>query len=81
MIILTTVRSMVRKSVVYSIDWKRVKQLMLGLKESMDQLAMVISVHWYDRVLRMEDSHVFRTLEFSVEGQRRKGGHKMMWMV
>ena len=33
---------------------------MLGLMETIDQLAMAISVHWYDHVLRREDGHVLR---------------------
>ena len=31
---------------------------MLGLKETMDQLAMANSVHWYGNVLRREDGLV-----------------------
>ena len=34
--------------------------LMLYLNESIDQLAMATSVHWYGPVLRMEDGHVLR---------------------
>ena len=30
---------------------------MLGLKETMDQLAMANSVHWYGHGLRREDGH------------------------
>ena len=33
--------------------------LMFGLKETIDQLAMVNSVRWYGHVQR-EDSHVWR---------------------
>ena len=41
--------------------------LMLGLNETMDQLAMTSSVHWYSRVFREEDGCVFRTaLEFDL---------------
>ena len=32
--------------------------LMLGLSETMDQLAMANSVRWYGHVLRREDGHV-----------------------
>ena len=47
---------------------------MLGLKKSIDQLAMANSVHWYGHVLRREDGHVLRrALDFEVEGQRKKG--------
>ena len=34
--------------------------LMLDLNETIDQLAMANSVHWYDHVLRREDDHVLR---------------------
>ena len=51
--------------------------LMLGLKETIDQLAMANGFRWYGHVLRREDGHVFRrALDFEVEGQRRKGGPK-----
>ena len=33
---------------------------MLGLNETIDQLAMASSVRWYDHVLRREDGHVLR---------------------
>ena len=47
---------------------------LLGLSETMDQLAMANSVHCYDNVLIKEDGHVLRrTLDFEVEGQRKKG--------
>ena len=46
--------------------------LMLGLKETIDQLAMTNSVCWYGHVLRREDAHVLRrALDFEVEGQRK----------
>ena len=32
--------------------------LMLGLNETIDQLAMTSSIHWYCHVLRREDGHV-----------------------
>ena len=37
----------------------RSKDLMLGLNEIIDQLAMANSVRWYGYVLRREDCHVF----------------------
>ena len=44
---------------------------MLGLKLTMDQLAMANSIRWYGHVLRREDGHILgRTLDFEVEGQR-----------
>ena len=54
--------------------------LMLGLGETMDQLAIANSVHWYGLVLRKEDSHVLRTiLNFEFEGQRKKGRLMRTW--
>ena len=48
--------------------------IMLGLNETMDQLAMANNVHWYGHVLRREDGHVLRrALDFEVEGQTKKG--------
>ena len=43
-------------------DNKRSTDLMfmLGLRETMDQLAMANSVHWYGHVLCRDDGHVSR---------------------
>ena len=63
-------------------DRKRYTDLMfmLGLNETMDQLAMANSVHWYDHVLRREDGHILRrAFDFEVEGQRKKGRVKRTW--
>ena len=50
---------------------------MLGLKETIDQLAIANSVHLNGHVLRREVGHVLRrTLDFEVEGQRKKGRPK-----
>ena len=47
---------------------------MLGLRQTIDQLAMANSVHWYGHVLRREDGHVLRrALYFEVECQRKNG--------
>ena len=65
-------------------DRKRSADLMfmLGLCETMEQLVMANSVHWYGHssvhwychILRSEDGHVLRrALNFEVEGQRKKG--------
>ena len=54
--------------------------LMLGLNETMVQLAMANSVRWYGHVLRREDSRVWRrALDFEVWGQRKKGRSKRTW--
>ena len=45
---------------------------MLGLSESIGQLALANSACWYGHVLR-------RAVDFVVEGQRRKGRPKRTW--
>ena len=51
-------------------DRKGSKELMFGLNEIIEQLAMANSVCWYGHVLRREDGHVMkRALDFVVEGQ------------
>ena len=53
---------------------------MLGLNETIDQLAIANSVRWYGHVLRREDGHVLRrALDFVVVGQRKKGKPKRTW--
>ena len=53
---------------------------MLVLNETMDQLDVANSVHWYGLVLRREDGHVLRrALHFEVEGQRKKARVKRTW--
>ena len=65
-------------------DRKRSKKLMfmMGLMETMYQLAMVNSVRWYGRLLRREDGHILRRAfnrDFEVEGQRKKGRPMRTW--
>ena len=48
--------------------------LMLGLNETIDQLAMGNSGHWCGHVFIMEDGHVLRALDLEFEVQRKKGG-------
>ena len=51
--------------------------LMLGLRETMHQLAMANSVCWHCHVFRREDGHVLRRpLYIKVEVQRNKGRSK-----
>ena len=46
---------------------------MLGLRETIDRLAMANSVRWYGHVLRRKDGHILRrALDFEVEGQGKK---------
>ena len=69
---------------------KRSTDLMSRLKETIDQLTIANSVHWYGDELRREDGHVLRmavyfhvlrrVLHFQVEGQRKKGRPKKTWM-
>ena len=51
-------------------DIKIAKNLMMGLNETIDQLAISNSVHWYGHVLKREDYHVLRrAVDIEVEGQ------------
>ena len=53
---------------------------MLGLNETIDQLAMPNSVHWYFHVLTREDGNVLgMALNFLVECQRKKCRLKRTW--
>ena len=46
---------------------------MLGLKETIGQLATPNSVHCYGHMLRREDGHILRrAIDFEVEGQRKE---------
>ena len=54
--------------------------LMLDLNDTVDQLAIAISLCWYVHVLRRVDGHMMRrALYFEVEGQRKKGRPKRTW--
>ena len=45
---------------------------LLGLSETMDQLAMGNSVHWYGHMLRRKDGHALRRgLDFQVKSQQK----------
>ena len=49
--------------------------LILGLNESIDQLAMANCAYWYGHVLKREDGHVLsRACNVEIEGQGREGG-------
>ena len=53
---------------------------MLGLSETIDQLAMANSVHWYGSVLGREDGHVLRrALDLEVKAERKKGRLRRTW--
>ena len=58
---------------------KRTEALMemLGLKETVVQMAKANGVRWYGHVLRRGDGHVLRkALEFEVKGKRKRGRPK-----
>ena len=47
---------------------------MLGLKETIDQLATTNGVRWYEYVLRRDDDSVLRVaLDLEVSGKRKQG--------
>ena len=63
----------------YNSKTKRSKNLMLmlDLNETIHQLAMAKSVHWYGHVVKRGDGHILRrALDFEVECQRKKGRPK-----
>ena len=52
---------------------------MLGLKETVVQMAKVNGVRWNGHVLRWDDEHVLRkALEFEVKGKRKREQPKNM---
>ena len=54
--------------------------LMLGLNETMDQLAIANRVRWHGHVMRRDNGHVMRrALDLKVQGQRKKKWPKMTW--
>ena len=55
-------------------------RVMLGLEESVEQLAKANGVRWYGHVLRRDGDHALRrALEFRVNGARKRGRPKMTW--
>ena len=63
---------------------KRTEDLMkmLGLKETVVQMAKVNGVRWYGHMLRRDDGHVLRkALEFEVKGKRKRGQPKKTWKM
>ena len=64
------------------VEKKRTEDLieMLGLKETMVQMAKANGVRWYGHVLSRDDGHVLRkALEFEVKGKRKQGRPKETW--
>ena len=61
---------------------KRTENLMemLGLKETVVQMAKANGVRWYGDVLRRDDGYVLRiALEFEVMGKRKRERPKKTW--
>ena len=53
---------------------------MLGLKETIDQLATANGIRWYGHVLRRDDDSVLRVaLDLEVSGKRKRGRPKKTW--
>ena len=53
---------------------------MLGLKETIDQLATANGVRWYGHVLRRDDDSVLRVaLNLEVSGKRKGGRQRKIW--
>ena len=75
-----TERSMVRAMCGLQLNDRKIStdlMFMLGLKETIDQLAMANSVRSCGHVLRREDCYILRrALDFQIEGQRNKGRPK-----
>ena len=72
---------MVRAMCEIRLHRKKVKDLipMMVLNETIDQLAVKNSVHWYGHALR-ENFHVMtRTLGYKIERQKKKGKPKRTW--
>ena len=51
---------------------------MLGLKETVVQMAKANRVRWYGHVLRRDDGHVLRK-RWSLKGKRKRGRSKKTW--
>ena len=75
-------REMVRAMCGVKLMERRTEDLMemLGLKETVVQMAKANGVRWYGHVLRREDWHVLRkALEFEVKGKRKRGQPRKTW--
>ena len=55
---------------------------MLGLKETVVQMAKANGVRWFGHVLRRDDGHILRkALEFEVKGKRKRGQPRKTWIM
>ena len=72
-------RAMFRENI---IEKRRSQELigLLGLKDTLDGLAMASRVRWYGHVLRRDSGDVLgKALDFEVEGRRGRGRPNMTW--
>ena len=61
-------------------DSKRSKYLMLALTDTIDTFPVANSISWHGHVMTREDGHVLRrTLDFEVDGERKKGRPWRTW--
>ena len=78
-----TERAMIRAMCgVKLLDRRNCEELMdmLGIKESLDKMAIASSIWWYGHVLRKEDENVIvKALKFEVSGSRGRGRPKQTW--
>ena len=55
---------------------------MLGLKETVVQMAKANGVRWYGHVIRRDGGHVLRkALKFEVKGKRKQGQLRKTWKI
>ena len=62
-------------------DKRKIVELMemLGVEETVDQMAKANRVRWYGHVVRRDEGHVLkRALDFEVDGKRKQGQPKKM---
>ena len=62
-----TERSTVRAMCGEQLKEKQLRDLILGLNETMDQTATINNICWYGHMLRKEDGQVLMALDFEVE--------------
>ena len=78
-----TERAMVRSMCgVKLVDRKNNEELteMLGLEETLDKMAKVNGVLWYEHVVRRDDNNVLKkALMLEVNGQRNRERPKQIW--
>ena len=64
----------------YSSKIEKIQRFDADLNETIDQLAILNSAHWYGQVMRRENGHILRrALDVEAEGQWKKGRLKWTW--